>query len=406
MTPSLTRHQAPTCADADKRCGPLRLVILQSTSLCNIDCDYCYLPDRASRNVMPQETVAAVFERIFSSTFIRTGAGNGFTVCWHAGEPLTLPVAYYSQAIATIEDLRTRLAPEVSVSYSFQTNATTIDAQWCDLIKRHPFNLGVSIDGPAFIHDAWRKDRRGRGTHARTLRGIDTLRRHRVPFTAIAVLTAQALDHADEMFDFFDSQGIHRVGFNVEEIEGIHDQSSLQAGGVESRLRAFYQRFWERVAASRGRFWVREFEQVGEYLMRGRPTIRNQLSTPLCILSVDHQGSWSTYSPELLAMKSDDYGDFVLGNLTHEPLTTPDSNAKLARIDCDIQAGVRRCRDACAYYDLCGGGAPSNKYWEAGSFDTMETLACRYAKQLPFQVAIDNLERAIDGAVQKEEYHV
>ena len=31
--------------------GPIGLLVIQSTSLCNLDCSYCYLPDRQKRNI-------------------------------------------------------------------------------------------------------------------------------------------------------------------------------------------------------------------------------------------------------------------------------------------------------------------------------------------------------------------
>jgi uncharacterized protein len=79
--------------------GPLRLLILQSTSFCNIDCAYCYLPDRASKSEMPLTVVDATFRRIFESPYL----DRSFTTCWHAGEPLTLPCRYYAHAIDAIE---------------------------------------------------------------------------------------------------------------------------------------------------------------------------------------------------------------------------------------------------------------------------------------------------------------
>jgi sulfatase maturation enzyme AslB (radical SAM superfamily) len=54
-----------------------------------------------------------------------------------------------------------------------------------------------------------------------------------------------------------------------------------------------------------------------------------------------------------------------------------------------IQAGVRKCRESCGYFGLCGGGAPSNKFAENGRFDSTETLYCRFKKQLLIDVVED-----------------
>jgi uncharacterized protein len=52
--------------------GPIGLVILQSTGFCNIDCSYCYLPDRAnSRHIMDVSTVVEVARLIFNPELLK-----------------------------------------------------------------------------------------------------------------------------------------------------------------------------------------------------------------------------------------------------------------------------------------------------------------------------------------------
>jgi uncharacterized protein len=60
------------------------------------------------------------------------------------------------------------------------------------------------------------------------LRGIEHLREAEIPFYTISVLTRDALDYPDELFDFYSSNGVRSVAFNIEEIEGPHQSSSLQ----------------------------------------------------------------------------------------------------------------------------------------------------------------------------------
>src|SRR5271165_6504710 len=143
--------------------GPINLVIVQATSFCNLDCGYCYLPDRQLRNQIPLELVTTIFDRVFESPFV----GDAFTVCWHAGEPLAMPVSFYRDAFEAVE--RSRLAhgrDQCFVTQSVQTNATLITQAWCDLFKEYCVEVGVSIDGPAAVHDAHRKYRSGHGSHA------------------------------------------------------------------------------------------------------------------------------------------------------------------------------------------------------------------------------------------------
>jgi uncharacterized protein len=101
----------------------------------------------------------------------------------------------------------------------------------------------VSIDGPAFLHDRHRQTRKGTGSHAATLRGIQYLQKNNIPMSAIAVLTQDSLDYPDEIFEFFMENGITKVGFNMEKTEGVNAQSSLDQSEVEMRYRQFMKRF-------------------------------------------------------------------------------------------------------------------------------------------------------------------
>jgi uncharacterized protein len=98
----------------------IEMLVLQSTPFCNLDCSYCYLPDRTSKRQMSVATLQRTFERVFASPFL----SNHLTVLWHAGEPLVPGVAYYENAFAIID----RLKPQnLAISHSIQTNATLLN---------------------------------------------------------------------------------------------------------------------------------------------------------------------------------------------------------------------------------------------------------------------------------------
>lgn len=175
--------------------------MLQPTPFCNIACDYCYLAERDTRRRMSLEVVEAAVENVRASGML--GASLG--VVWHAGEPFAVPRTFYEAAFATVEK---RIPCSVALSHSIQTNGTPIDDRWAALFPRRGLRVGVSLDGPAFVHDAHRRTRDGKPTHERLMRGIDALRRHRVAFYAIAVVTETSLDHADAIADFFNAIGL------------------------------------------------------------------------------------------------------------------------------------------------------------------------------------------------------
>lgn len=381
--------------------GPVRLLVVQPTPFCNLDCDYCYLPDRENRSRLSFAVLEAALERVLDSPYF----GDGFTLLWHAGEPLMVPIAFYDEATQRIRRLlEQRGLPPGTIVQSLQTNATVIDAAWCDCFERNGIHVGVSMDGPAFLHDAHRVTRTGLPTHGAVMRGIDWLSRRQIPFQVICVLTADALDHADAIADFFLEHGIAEVGFNMEETEGANSCSSLDAGGagqgaVEQRYRAFMARLWQRSREQPGRLRIREFDGIASIACSQARMVQTDMNTPFVIVNVDARGQVSTFDPELLSVKTAEYGDFSFGNVLEDSLESLADTEKFRRVAAEIHAGVELCRSSCEHFGLCGGGTGSNKYWEHGRFDCTQTQHCRYRIQLVADVVLDGLERELGLSV-------
>jgi uncharacterized protein len=377
--------------------GPVRLLVIQPTPFCNLDCDYCYLPDRGDRSRLAFELLEAAVERVLESPWF----DGPFTLLWHAGEPLTLPIAFYDEAGERIRRLlEQRGLPPWTVQQSLQTNATTINGAWCDCFERNGIHVGVSMDGPAALHDAHRVTRTGLPTYAAVMRGIGWLQRRGIPFQVICVLTAASLDHAAAMADFFLEHGITDVGFNMEETEGSNARSSLEAEGgerlaLEARYRAFLGLFWERCQAQPERLRIREFDGVTSLACSGDRLGFTDMNRPFAIVNVDVHGNVSTFDPELLSVTTADYGTFSFGNVRSHSLEQLAATPLFQRVSAEIAAGVSLCRRSCEYFGLCGGGAGSNKYWEHGRFDVSATQHCRFRIQLVADVVVEGMEREL-----------
>jgi uncharacterized protein len=371
----------------------INLLVLQASPFCNINCDYCYLPDRGNKARMSLEVVQAAVKRVYAAELVR----DRLCIVWHAGEPLAVPLAWYRQAFDIIHGIPP--PPGADVVHSFQSNGTLLDAQWCEFFRdsEHRVSIGLSIDGPAELHDARRKTRSGRGTHAATMRGANLLREHGVPFHAIAVVTAAALDQPDAIYEFFTALGVTLVGFNIEELEGEHRRSSLDLGRHAERVRAFFRRIFELHAKSGGRMRIREFDHALALLRRPPPDSAtspwwNEQVRPFGIVSVDYQGRFATFSPELLGMTLPGIGDFSFGNVLEDDLIDALEHATFRRVFGDISRGLETCAATCPYFPQCGGGAPANKFYENGTFASAETMYCRFSIQLPLDIVLANLE--------------
>ena len=366
----------------------IELLVIQPTPFCNIDCRYCYLPNRNAKAVVAPATLANLFTQVFASGWLE----DSLSVVWHAGEPMVVPIGFYRDAFQLIDRAKPR---ELTVTHSFQTNGTLIDDAWCEFFAEAHVNLGVSIDGPKLFHDRNRRTRSGHGTFDKTIAGIRRLRRHNVTFHVISVLSAVSMAAPREMFDFYVEEGIERVCFNVEESEGDHVSQSFADSDVEGAYYRFLGEFWRLSSAMPGKIkFIREVEHALQQVIRPKDApFSNQLVEPFAITSMDWAGNISTFSPELLGLKNAQYGDFLLGNINRDALVEMPQRGNLARMLKDIQAGVAMCRERCEYFSVCGGGEPVNKLAENGSFVSTETTYCRVTKMRATDLVLDALER-------------
>jgi uncharacterized protein len=367
------------------------MVIIQPTPFCNINCSYCYLPDRSNKHVISQATVTKLFTELFAS-----GWNNPeLTVLWHAGEPLAVPISFYREAFATIERLRPKDGPwPVRVRHSFQTNGMLIDDAWCDFFKEWNVGVGISIDGPRELHDANRKTRSGAGTFDKTIAGVRRLRDAGYPFHILSVLGRASLEMPEEMLAFYVSEGIDHVCFNVEESEGDYVSDLFQGAELRQRYETFLRTFWHLARADGRVKFVREIDHALPRVFRPEGVrARNIQVEPLGMINVDSHGNVSSFSPELLGYKNADYGDFLLGNINRQSLAEIYQTSVDSAFLRDIRKGVEACRAHCEYFSVCGGGAPVNKFFENGRFDSTTTSFCTLTQMVPTDLILEALDK-------------
>ena len=381
-----------------------RLLVLQPTPFCNLDCDYCYLPDRSNRARMSPGTIRLAVRHLVEDDLL----GPELTIAWHAGEPLVLPPDYYEDAFAAVAAALAEVshsssgapggAPRCRVTHAFQTNGTLVDNRWCEFLARHRVRVGISIDGPADLHDLHRRTRTGAGTHERAMHGLRMLRAHDIPVHAIAVLGRESLARADDLHAFFTAADVQAVGYSFDEVEGPHAASSIAAHEAEHE--AFLTRTLELAGRSAGRYRVRELAAAGAtvaadppcYEYAGRSFPLNNQVVPFSIVTVGWNGDFCSFSPEFLGQRHARYDDFVLGNVAAGGYLQAAAAGTFSQLWRDLRRGVDMCQASCAYFPYCGGGAPVNKLYENGRLDSTETLYCRTMIQRPLEAVLKSLE--------------
>ncbi|NIK58237.1 cyclophane-forming radical SAM peptide maturase AmcB [Kribbella shirazensis] len=342
-------------------------LILQPTSLCNLDCSYCYLPARKLKRDMSPAVAQAIADGIPDAW----PSDGVLEIVWHGGEPLTIGVRAMRELLAPFE----RLRRAGRILHVIQTNATLISDEWCDLFDEYDVSVGVSVDGPPEMTGN-RVDWRGQPAFDRIVAGLSMLQGRDIHFTVIAVVDQANAGRASEILDFLAALGCPYVGINMEEKEG----TNLHHGTPTiDQARHFWRDAFLWSEANPG-MKVREVEHLLEYLALA-PSARaaGVLHDP--IPTIGWNGDTVLLSPELLGARSERYHDFVAGNVLADPLLAIINRAAGLSYVQEFRVGIERCRAACEFFAHCQGAHAGNRYFEHGTFVATETEHCRTSVQ-------------------------
>lgn len=176
---------------------PLTIMLKPASSLCNMRCAYCFYSDVAARRdapsygVMSPGTLETLVRRAFAY------AEGSLSFIFQGGEPTLAGKEFFEAFLSLLARYNAR---RLRVSLALQTNGLTLDEEWCALLKRGGFLVGVSLDGTQALHDACRRGASGEPTYARVIRGIELLRRFGVDYNVLCVVTQPVAERPEEVF--------------------------------------------------------------------------------------------------------------------------------------------------------------------------------------------------------------
>jgi uncharacterized protein len=231
------------------------------------------------------------------------------------------------------------------------------------------------------------------GTFDKTVAGIHCLKQNNIPFYVISVLTRAALADPDGRFALYHELGIRDVGFNIEEQEGIHKSTTFDSELPSRGVQDFLNRFNELMREHNFHIVVREIEEtlasIRHFDKRG-PV--NNLVIPFGIVTIDVRGDIYTFSPEIAGYSSKDFDTFAIGNIFTNSFEEIEHSSVLKAMTSQIADGVELCRASCKYFSVCGGGAPSNKVFENGTFASTSTIHCELTKKRVTDYLLETIE--------------
>jgi len=194
--------------------------------ICDIKCEYCFylekraLFDRHEQYRMPDDVLAAYIKQ-----YVESQSTPVVEFVWHGGEPTLLGIDFFRRVV----ELQAPYRKQKNIRNNLQTNAMRLDDAWCEFFKANDFFIGVSLDGPKEIHDRYRKDRRGKGTFDRVMKGLQLLQAHGVEFNVLACVARGTANHPLDVYRFLKDTGVKYIQFTPI-IERLPDQDTAAIG--------------------------------------------------------------------------------------------------------------------------------------------------------------------------------
>lgn len=322
---------------------------------CNLGCRYCYyrekesLPGGASR--MSEETLERYIVQHFDAC-----PTPDVRFSWHGGEPTLLGIDYFRRIVGL---QRKHLPPGKVAHNGVQTNGLLLDEEWCRFLKAEGFAVGLSLDGPAELHDSYRVTPRGEPTHERVMRAYAILREHRVPCDILCVVHAQNARRPGEVYRFLKEIGAQYVGFLplVEHRPGAGSNVSDRSVPAEAYGAFLCDVFDEWLSRDIGRVKIQLFEEVAETALGMEQALCTFQKTCGNVPVVEHNGDFYSCDHFVDA-------EHRVGNVHETPLSELLDSAAQRAFGEEKRSGLPRVCRACEVLALCNGGCPKDRFRE------------------------------------------
>jgi uncharacterized protein len=324
---------------------------------CNLACRYCYYLDNARLSESgTQPRMSDSLLESYIAQHISACPDEIIRFSWHGGEPTLLGLDFYRRAVSL---QRKHAPPGRRIANGMQTNGTLLDADWGRFLAEERFSVGISLDGPANVHDRMRVNRGGQPTFKRVMRGYEVLRRYGVSTDALCVVGAHNVLRPAEVYGFFKAIGVSYVSFLplVERTLG-----AAAAGGVspETVPAAAWGDFLcavfdEWVAGDIGRIKIQIVEEAARTAFGQEHSLC--IFRPACgdIPILEHNGD--LYSCDHFVDER-----HLLGNVAAAPLEELiESPAQRAFGRAKRETLPRMCRE-CEVLEMCNGECPKNRF--------------------------------------------
>lgn len=229
---------------------PLESVLVKPAGPdCNMACEYCFYLEKAS--LFHESTKHRMSEDILEEMVRQVLAQSGKNVSfgWQGGEPTLMGLPFFEKAV----DLQRKYGTGKVVGNGLQTNGILIDDPWIDFLKEYNFLVGLSLDGPEYIHDKYRRLVNGKGTWTQVVKKAEAMLLAGVAVNALSVINDHSVNYPEEIYSFLKEKGLDYMQFIPCMERASMDQDKVASFSVPpEKFGTFLCRIFD--------LWINDFE--------------------------------------------------------------------------------------------------------------------------------------------------
>ncbi|HCQ7755307.1 anaerobic sulfatase maturase [Citrobacter sp. 50677481] len=316
-----------------------------ASSRCNLDCRYCFYIDKPTQPVMDDATLTA-----FIQQHIAAQPGPEVLFAWQGGEPTLCGLDFFHRVVA----LQKQYGEGKQIRNAFQTNGIVLNDDWCRFLHDNGWLVGLSLDGPAALHDAYRVSRSGRPTHHNVINALEKLVAHRVAFNLLVVVNRLNSQQPEEMYRYLRQLGTPFLQF-IPLVE-YDETGALSAESVEPRA---WGDFLSRVFD----LWVRE--DIGRvYVQLFDSTLGVWCGYPsqMCALSKTCGHAFALEANgDLYQCDHYVYPQYLLGNIHHTLLKVINEMPQVEAFGRSKNTTLTATCQRCVWLKFCHGDCPKHR---------------------------------------------
>ena len=326
-------------------------------AICNLDCQYCFYLAKEELYPSGRFRMGDDVLDLYVRQLIEAHDGTEVTLAWQGGEPTLMGLDFFRRVVETAERY---LRPGQHVLHTLQTNATLLDEEWARFLAEHGFLVGVSIDGPPSLHDAFRVDKKGRPTSERVLRRLAVLRAHGVDYNLLCTVHAANAGHPLDVYRYLrDECGGQYLQF-IPIVEHVPQQAHLAAVTPRTVTPDQWGHFLttvfdEWLSQDVGRVFVQTFESAVAAWLGAQPGLCVFSETCGNAVALEHNGD--VYSCDHFVHK-----DHLIGNITETHLVELLASQAQRHFGSQKRDSLPPYCKSCDVLFACWGECPKNRF--------------------------------------------